>query len=371
MKNVLFLINTLRSGGAEKVLVDLVNNLDPQKYTITVQTLLDGGVYVTSLSNHVTYKPTIKCKNRLIRWLLSKLIFYGNPKLIYSVFVRKNYDYEIAFLEGLPTKVISASTNKYAKKYAWVHIDLIDFPLSFHAYGSEAKEREAYTHFDSVFCVSEAVQTSFIRKYGPLKAHVKTLYNIIDDQKIISQSKITADLPTSIRPCLISVGRLTPQKGYDRLLRIHKRLLDAGLHHALIIIGEGELYSSLNRYICENQLTNSAFLLGFQQNPHMFVSQADLFVCSSYAEGYSLVITEAVLSGTPVVSTDNSGVREPYESPRCSLIVDNDEEALFDALYRILSSPDILISFRKDLAFKQSFFSKERLLFEIEAAIFP
>lgn len=371
MKKVLFLIGSLQGGGAEKVLVDTVNALDPEKYDITLQTLFDEGVYKEKLSDHVRYKTVVSCKIPLLRKVLAKTLFYLiNTRFVYKLFVQDEYDYEIAFLEGLSTKILSASTNKRAKKYAWVHIDLQAMPGSVHAYGSEQKEAAAYKRFDRVFCVSKGVEQAFRGKYPSVSTEVSTLYNILDDKAITEKAREAVKLPAATGLCFISVGRLTEQKGYARLLRVHKRLMEEGHKHSLVIMGRGELYQDHANYIRENGLDQSAYLLDFQENPYQYVSKADLFVCSSYSEGFSTVVSEAILCGTPVISTDVPGSREPEEMPRCSVIVDNDEDALYEALRDILKNPEKLEQFRKELPERQAFFRRENLLATFEREVF-
>lgn len=371
MKKVLFLIGSLQGGGAEKVLVDTVNALDPKKYQITVQTLFDEGIYKEKLSDHVRYRTVISCRSGFLRRAFAKILFYFmSTGFAYRMFVRDNYDYEIAFLEGLSTKVLSRSSNKKAKKYAWVHINLQELPGSVHAFGSEEKEAAAYDRFDRVFCVSKDVEKAFLEKYPSVRTPVSTLYNIVDGAAIMEAAKEPAELPTKIKPCLISAGRMTEQKGYDRLLRVHKRLIEEGYSHSLLILGEGDLRHIHERYIRENKLGDTAFLLGFQSNPYQYVSKADLFVCSSLTEGFSTVVTEAVLCGTPVLSTEVPGSREPIEIPRCSVVVKNDETALYEALRDILKNPEQIRLFRQEIPQRQAYFQKENLLARFEREVF-
>lgn len=371
MKKVLFLIGSLQGGGAEKVLVDTVNSLDADKYQITVQTLFDDGVYKRKLSNKVRYKTIVTCRQGLLRKIVAKLLFFGmGAKFVYKAFVCDNYDYEIAFLEGLPTKILAKSTHKKAKKIAWVHTDLIENPNSWKAYGSEKKEARAYDSFDKVFCVSKGVEQAFLHKYPMVRARVATLYNIIDDAAIIEASKDSVEMPTVIRPCFISVGRLVEQKGYDRLLRIHKRLIDEGYMHSLLIVGEGHLRAEFEKYIADNNLQDSVWLLGFQSNPYKFIKNADAFVCSSYAEGFSTVITESVLCGTPVIATDVSGNREPIEVPRCSMVVENSEAALYEGLREVVINPVRLKEFVLKLPEKQAWLGRKQLVQIFEKTVF-
>ena len=137
-----------------------------------------------------------------------------------------------------------------------------------------------------------------------------------------------------------------------------------------MLIGDGKSRPELEAYIAENGLQNSVCLMGFQQNPYQYISKADAFVCSSYAEGFSTVVTESVLCGTPVIGTDVSGNREPEKAPRCSVVTENSEEALYETLRQILKDPKILETYRVSLASKQTIWKKENLLAAFEDAVF-
>ena len=371
MKKVLFLINTLKAGGAEKVLVDTVNNLDPDMYQITVQTLLDMGENKKYLSPHIRYKTIVRAKNMFVRRVMTNLLLKVlGADLVYRLFVKEDYDYEIAFIEGQPTKIISKSTNVKGKRYAWVHIDLNAFPKSFYAYGTPEREEAAYRCFDKVICVSEAVKTEFLKKYPIDASRVDVLYNIIDDRAISEAAKESAELPCVQKPLLISVGRLVHQKGYDRLLRIHQRLIQEGLLHSLVLIGDGDQREALTSFVQQNGLSDTVMFLGYQSNPHKFVSKADLFVCSSYAEGYSTVVSESVLCNTPVLSTNVAGSHEPADYPRCSIIVENAEEELYEAIKVLLLNPEKLNMLRRDLEDRKRGLRKEHLVSEFERKLF-
>lgn len=371
MIKVLFLINTLGSGGAERILVETVNSLNHKKYQITVQTVLDGGVNKKQLSPKIAYKTIIPFKNEILQKLAVKfLVKMKASSLLYKLCVHDNYDYEIAFLEGLPTKILSKSTNTISKKYAWLHTDLNSFPDSYHAYGSEKKEEIAYRQFDRIFCVSESVRTNIESKYSINKDKLEVVYNVIDDKSISLASKELVTLPTQARPIFISVGRLTKTKGYERLLRVHKRLIESGYEHSLLLIGDGSEYAKLDKFINENNLLKTAFLLGYQDNPYKYISKADLFICSSFAEGYSTVVSEAVLCNTPVLSTEVAGAREPQCLPRCSIIVENNEDALFNALRYLLDNPKKLVDLRHNLSERQALLKKKFLLENFEQKVF-
>lgn len=368
MKKILFLINRLSGGGAEKVLIDTVNNLDSEKYDITVQTVLSGGCYVNSLAPYVKYKSMIRAKKPFFAKLMYKILIKCLPaKWTYNLKVKDNYDVEIAFLEGVPTKIISNSSNKKSKKISWLHTDLISYPVSAKTIGGEKKEKESYEKVDHIVCVSNSVKERLISKYALNAAKIKVLYNVLDDKNILEKSKEEVEVRLQQKPLLISVGRLCYEKGFDILLKVHKRLLDDGYNHSLVIVGEGNSRAELEKIINDNNLHGSATLVGFQSNPYKYISKADLFVCSSRAEGYSMVISEAAIIGVPVLSVDVSGAREPFDNPRCSIIVANDEEHLYEGLKSVLSSSVKLEELKRDVKERSTTLTTKSLIDKVES----
>ena len=144
---------------------------------------------------------------------------------------------------------------------------------------------------------------------------------------------------------MVAVGRLVPQKGFDRLLRITKRLADAGLDFELFILGEGSERPQLEKYVSEYQLEHHVTLLGYCPNPYPYMNSADMIVCSSRAEGFSTVLTEAVILGLPIISTECAGTKEILGDPSCGIITENREDALYECLLQVLSSPEQLHTF--------------------------
>jgi len=364
MKKFLFLINTLRLGGAEKVLVDTVNSLVDQGVEITVQTICNDNIYISELNPAIKYKSIINVKSKLLaKCLLSIVVRFFSPKWLYNLFIKDAYDLEVSFLEGLPTKLIAASTNKASKKIAWLHTDLIAYPDSYKVFKTEEKEKKAYSKFDAIACISDGVKDSLIKKYGHISPEIKTVYNIVDEEKIQELSNEDVKICFE-RPLLISVGRLCKVKGYDGLLRVIKRLKEDNIKCDLWIVGEGEERADLETYIKENRLDNVK-LLGFKENPYKYMTKADIFISSSIAEGFSMVITEAVVLGLPVISTNTVGANEPKEAPRCSIIVKNEDE-LYIKLKEVLTDEEKMKSLKASILESQHFLNRDYLLKELK-----
>jgi glycosyltransferase involved in cell wall biosynthesis len=349
---VLFVIGSLSGGGAEKVLTELVSNLDPLKYQVTVLSIYNKGIYIDQIKKHATYNyifndvnisKTRKVYNRIMRKVASLL----PSRILYRWFVKDTYDVEIAFLEGISTKVVSGSNNKYSRKFAWVHVDLEKQNWTASNYYSLSHEINCYNRFDNILCVSDSVLDAFKRKYR-ISDKVSVQYNVVNENDIFLKSVDEInDIKLKSKFKIISIGRLAPQKGYDRLLRVHKRLMENGYKYELWILGEGPERNKLQDYIDKNNLKESVKLLGFKSNPYKYLVKTDLFVCSSITEGFSTVATEAIILGVPVVTTDCAGMEELLGKSEYGLITQNSEEGLFTGLNKILSDKKLYDYYKK------------------------
>lgn len=356
MTNIFFFIESLSGGGAEKVLRNLVNAMDQSSFAITVQTLYPEDV-TGLLAPGIRYRYCYPAKNRVSELRMRLEAALG---LTYPLHIRDDYDIEVAYLECGATKIMAGSTNKKALKLAWVHCDLknrIGDPLAF-----AAATKQYYAKYDYAVCVSENVRKSFVELYGDTVKAV-TVYNTVDDSEI--REKASAALPQDVqkqRLTLALVGRLTPQKKIIRALSAHQRLLAGGIDHDLWIVGEGEERPLLEQYIHENGLEASARLLGFRENPYCLMHAADLLVCSSVFEGFSTFITEGLILGRPIVTTDVSGMRELLGDSEFGLITDNDDEAFFAGVRRMLTEPGLLAHYTEKAVVRGRDFRQETLV---------
>ena len=357
---VLFYIDTLIGGGAEKVLRNLVNSMDYNKFEITVQTTFKEDVS-EYFNEQINYRYCYKSKNSI-----SRLIFRAEAAagLVYPLHIKDDYDIEVAYLEAASTKIMSGSTNKKAKKLAWVHCDLRKITDNPEAYAQKAKAW--YEKFDKVICVSENVRQGFKELFGNTPESV-VVYNTIDDKEVMEKAE--ENLPEDItknKLTLVMVGRLMAQKNYPRLLKTAKKLLEEGFNFDLWILGEGEKRNTLEEYISQNSLSNNVKLLGFRNNPYPFIKNADLLVCSSNYEGFSTFVTEGLILGKTVVTTNCSGMDELLGENEFGIITENNDESFIEGLRKILSNPPLLDEYTKKAQTRGKQFSKEMLTAQTE-----
>lgn len=312
------------------MLCNLVNAMDQSRFEITVQTLWKANTS-QYLKPGIRYRYCYAGKTMLNSYRSRLEAAAG---LTYPLHIKDDYDIEVAYLEFGSTKILSRSTNKKAKRIAWVHSDLAQKLNS--KPDTLRKAAKQYNSFDRIVCVSQTARDSFIRLFGR-EQDTAVLYNTIDDDEIREKAKLAPVVPFNKRRLTIaSVGRLSAEKQYDMLLRVHKKLLNEGVLHDLWIVGEGDQRSKLEDYINDNCLSDSVTLFGFQANPYPYMSAADLLVCSSRYEGLSTFVTEGLILGKPIVTTECSGMRELLGDSEYGLITENSEEALLAGARRLL-----------------------------------
>jgi len=153
---------------------------------------------------------------------------------------------------------------------------------------------------------------------------------------------------------------LKKSKGFDRLIRIQKRLKQDGLNTNFYILGKGSERDNLINLATENQLGDSFCLLGYKTNPYKYIAKCDLFVCASFAEGFSTAATEALILGVPVVTVEVSGMKEMLgENDEYGIVTDNNEDALYNGIKTMLTTPGMLEKYALRATERGKYFNTE------------
>ena len=346
MRKVLFFIESLAGGGAEKVLTTLVQHLDRSKFDVTVCVVSGGGKYEEEVKRNCRYKALLSTPSnslsKVLYFIKHHLIYKWLPMwLVYKMFIPKGNDVEVAFVEGFATKLMAASTNEKARKVAWVHIDLHRFHWTKEVFHSHKEEEDAYNCYDAIVVVSKTAEDAIQQEFN-LTVPVQTIYNPVDYASILGLSEQKKYIIPRSHACrLVSVGRFSKQKAYMRLLSIVKRLRNDDYDIELWLLGDGTEKEAMQEFVSNNNLKDVVTFFGFLSNPYQYLVQGDLFVCSSISEGFSTAITEALILGLPVVSTEVSGVREQLNNG-CGIVTENNEDSLFDGVKYLVTHRDEL-----------------------------
>ena len=364
MTKILFLIHDLSVGGAEKVLVNLVNNMDASKFDITVMTLFDVGVNKQFLAPHIHYK---RCFKRMIRGN-SHLMKLLSPRQLHDWLIKEKYDIEVSYLEGPSARIISGCPYKDTKLVSWIHVEQFNTEISSKSFRNYKESNTCYRKFNQVVCVSDAVRKDFCSLYPEVR-DVCVLYNTNESAKILKMSSEAVEEIVSDKETikLVGVGKVLPNKGFDRLARIHKYLLDEGFKIHTYILGVGSQQEEIQQYLEKNCLVETFTFLGYQTNPYKYVAKCDLFVCASYAEGFSTASTEALIVGTPVCTTEVAGMKEMLgENNEYGIVTENSEEALYQGIKSLLGNPELFEHYRKMAGERGKEFSTEKTVKAVE-----
>ena len=341
MKKILFGITGLTIGGAERVLVDLVNKLNSY-YDITIFTIYPKGELEKELSSNVKleslynkqYKELSKIGQKIFAPL--KVLLFKNR--IYKKYIKGNYDVEIAFLEGPITRLFSVK-NKTAKKIVWIHNDISKvFGTGLKAIIKKNLDEKIYNKYDELVFVSKDNLKSFNKVYDEKINDNKkcVIYNYIDKERILKKSSENIDVPFDENSVnFVSVARLVYQKGIDRLIKVHKKLIESGYKHSFYIIGNGPEKENLEKLIKESNVENTFHLLGQKENPYPYVKKSDYFCLLSRFEGYGMVLEEAKILEKNIVITDTAA-REAVEDYDKKVILENSKEGIYKGLKEIL-----------------------------------
>ena len=363
MKKIFFLIHDLGQGGAEKVLVNLVNNMDRSKFDISITVLFGGGVNEQFLAPdihfHAVFPKEVPGNSKLMKLL--------TPKQLHKLCVKEHYDIEVSYLEGPSARVISGCQDPYTKLVSWIHVEQHTMDKLAGSFRSEKEARRCYNRFDQTVCVSQYVHDDFCQLLDFQKP-CRVLYNTVESDKILAgASEEAPELANDGMVRLIAVGTLKQSKGYMRLLQIIKRLRDEQFPVHLYILGIGPLQQEMEEYIRQNKLQDTVTLLGYQTNPYKYVSKCDLFVCASFAEGFSTAATEALIVGTPVCTVEVSGMKEMLgDNNEWGIVTENNEDALFLGIKLLLDDPALLAYYKKKAAERGKMFNTENTVKAVE-----
>ena len=380
MQKILFVLPSLAVGGYEKALVTLVNKLSRLDYEIDVLTWNPKDNLKEDLNEKVRhrYKASDEHFGNYIPYIKYK--YYdgdmwdrrATPTQMYQYYVgKKTYDIEIAFFHDPKTVgIVSGSTNEQSVKIAWIHIDFSKDRRIKELFetdeGAQQRYFDTFSSFDKVVCVSRQSYHAFVETVGDT-GNLKIIYNILPVEEIRKKAseKPLIDLPKA-KLNLVMIGRLVDKvKGQKRLIRVVGQLRHEGCDINLALIGTGEDEEELIDYIDELSLSENIIITGVQMNPYPFIKGADVLVCSSYEEGYNLTVAEALILGTPVLSTDCTGPNEILDYGKFGFIVENSDEGLYLGIKYLYESPEMLEYYRITAKQRLSFFDENRILREV------
>lgn len=304
-KTILFLIPSLKGGGAERVVSTLLRHFDHARFKLTLAVVdMRGSVFHDELPPEVELLD-LGCTR--VRYALPKiawLIWRRRPDTVFSTLGHLNVG--LAMIRRLlpddvryvarESSLISDTLRAYAaaERWRWAY-------------------RRFYRRFDAVVCQSREMLDDLVAnfEFPPEKAVV--IHNPVDIDRIrtLAECDDMGEMPFAdgqgagepIR--LVSAGRMSPEKGFDLLIDAIALCRDARLQ--LVLLGEGALRADLETRAQAKGVSRQIHFAGFRPNPYPFFKQADAYVLSSRFEGFPNVVLEALACGTPVIATPAPG----------------------------------------------------------------
>jgi len=378
-KRVIFMIINMNVGGTERALLNMIAEMPKEKYDVTILMLEKYGGFLDSIPEwvHQKYlngyneikdilstppKEVVKKHVRmgfilqgfrlLILFFLAKV--FKKRSILFKYLLKdipdfKNeYDTAIAYagpMDFISYFVIHKINAK--RKIQWIHFDVTKIGFN------ESFAKATYQRFDTLYVVSEEAKKKLINKVPILLDKTKVFLNIVSKNRVIKQSIGIGfnDTYNGIR--ILTVGRLSIEKGQDLAIKVLARLKKEGYKVRWYCIGEGKARKQYEQLIEQYNLRDSFILLGQRSNPYPYMEQCDIYVQPSRYEGYCITLIEARCLGKPIVTTNVNGANEQIIHGNTGLIVKIDDIEMTSALKKLIDNEKLRKKLIKNL-YKES-----------------
>lgn len=382
-KNLLFVMNNLNCGGAEKALISLLETVDYNLYNVDLLLFKQEGIFLKKIPKEVNLiKEPIEYKYfdmpigqsiescikifrlDIVLWrILAGYIFKTEKnraiceQRVWKYISRsiksldKKYDVAIGYLEKNPIYFCVDKVNA-KKKIGFIHTDYDKLGMDFNI------DNKYFESLDNILTVSESCADVLKKRFPKYKEKIKIMYNIVSPKiiKKMANDYINTD---GKKINIVSVGRLNYEKGFDMAVEACELLKNSGYDFTWSILGEGEERLILENMIKERSLENVFILRGIQENPYPYIEKADIYVQPSRFEGKSIAIDEAKILHKPIVLTNFSTAKDQINNGINGLIVDMNSKSIFKGIKKLIDTSDL----KKELSLN---LSKENLGTESE-----
>ena len=349
---ILVVNDILQGGGVEKLMYDLVMRFR-KEHEVAILTDKKDADFAKIYPEDVKYfyqmeEDYPKGKNRLERKLIKRKKENAEAKLKKDI-RDMNFDVLLCMKESWIMWMAITYGEYIPKRIAWVHTDYKKsyYTKTWYTAEEEVKMMQRYNH---VVCVSQTILDSIKEVIGD-PGNLVRCYNPLDVKDIREKAlEPVEDIQRSDRPLFVSVGRLNIQKGYDILLEVCNLLNKEGYRYDVWIVGGGE---SWNKYEVQHDLENqihryhldNVYMLGFKENPHKYVNQAEWFISSSRYEGFSYVSQEAAIIGKALMLTECAGVMELLKSKDNGIVMENSFAGIYYGMKEAIEHPEMALEY--------------------------
>lgn len=380
-KRLLFVIDSLTCGGAEKSLVTLLNSMDYSRFDIDLMMFRRGGAFENLVpdSVHIIAAPHYfeqLQQNEKCRWkdiyyrvkisflLRMNQLFkekYHSEQIVYRSLKpyldnsSDEYDCAIAYSQGMPTYYISNHV-KAKKKLAWINCNYVATKYNKHY------DAFCYQSMKYIIVVSHFIKET-LKEY-PFYKKVRVVNDIVSPQIIEQLSDLDNEYLgemdyKGLR--LLTVARLEKIKGYDLLVKAASILKEKGIDFKWFIIGEGSERERINILCKEHHIEDRIVLLGQKTNPYVYMKRCDIYVQTSRNEGLGLTVIEAKILGKLIVSTSFSTASSLITDHVDGLLCNIDEKDIAKKIVEYIVNQKILSTISKNLQQQRKFDTREEI----------
>lgn len=366
-RKILIFIPSLSGGGAEKVLVNLLNRIDLSKFKITLCIGVNEGIYRSEIPSRVDTVVLFgtqlfeKLAVILHRYLNSRIL----PLILLRLKIKGSFDTGICFIDGYYTDFMLLLNRRIRKKIAWVHASYDSYINYNKFYKGRYKERlisQRYRMLDRIIFVSHDSLAEFTKVFGQFD-NMDVIYNFMDINNIIKKTETeTIDFGQGNTVSIVAVGSLLPVKGFDKLIRVAERLKQEGFKFKIRILGEGYLRDKLQRMILSADLEEYVELMGFITNPYPIMRASDIFIMTSESEALPASLCEAMIIGLPGLVTDCSGCREISGNGEYCIMTKQDEDDIYRGIRLLIEDKDLRSEYARKALQRSKIFNDDEVI---------
>ena len=367
-KKVAILLPWLKMGGTNKIALHFMKDL-AQYCDVTLILSQNTGELLSQLPEDIhlivdemrEFKDIFKedLRKFRLRRLVQDVIYYARIRLKkdnvdnYRYLVQRHgyicdteFDCAISYHGQSPERLLNLLYRTHAqKKVAWIHGEFSN--TTDHC----RRMNDYYDRLDHMFFVSNHTLESFLNKFRMDGGKCTVYYNPIDKQEILDKAQLPCEPafdPAYIN--LLTVGRISSEKGQDMIPAVTRRLLDAGHKIRWYIVGDGDTRSKVEALIREQGVEDSVILLGTRTNPYCYMQSCDIYVQPSYTEGYSTTICEAGMLGKAIVGTKPSGgIYDQITHGEDGLIMDATVDGLTEGICALIENESLRRRFEEKI----------------------
>lgn len=378
-KNIIFITKALWIGGIETALINLLNFIDYERFNVTLlvtEAILDLKDQVNPRCRLLVVDRE-KCVSFDQRYQYDNLYHLSeepeNPSTIHKLMMWtvpairwvENWCY-IRYIRSLMKDEHFDTCVIYSDVVAETAIRTIraDQFLMFYHHGAMRHvyhDRVAYNKCKKIIAVSKN-QAEELKRFVPEAAgKVIVIHNLTDVEGIRTKALLpTAEEFDPSKFNIVSVGRVSHEKGMDIAVRVCAKLVEDGFDNVRWwIVGGGPAMQEVHDVIEELNMDDYVITVGMQGNPYSYMWQADLYVQPSRFEGYPMAILEALVLGQPVISTDNDGAKEILKDEVNGLLRPADIGVIAEGVEMLLRNTEFAQGLKKNV--REFDFEKQNL----------